>query len=129
MLILNIDATVLIAFMEEFIFKDPSSLIPKVLLDWSLFNYYVYCLCSFWYLMMAFVYLLSAMKVHSSISLRAACEINMKWLFMKLLQLSSIFLTVLQESWHLQSQVSCIFDSWLLFVFLCFCFMSHRSSG
>ena len=77
------------------------------------FNHCAHCLCSLWCLIMAHVYLLLAMKVQSLISLRAACEINMKWSFMKLLQLSSIFLTVLQGSWHLLFQVGCIFDNWL----------------
>ena len=77
------------------------------------FNHCAHCLCSLWCLIMPHVYLLLAMKVQSLISLRAACEINMKWSFMKLLQLSSIFLTVLQGSWHLLFQVGCIFDNWL----------------
>lgn len=121
-------ASVLFAFMEECIFRGPPPIIPKVFLDLPVFLTSI-LIAPVLLVSDHALYLLSAMKAHCSISSRAACEINMKWLFMKLRQPSSIFLTVLQGSWHLLFQVSCMFPTRLLFTLVCFCFKSHGSAG
>lgn len=93
---------------KEWIFSGPEVYLNLFnvfyLSNFNHFDYYP----AIWYVNMVGVHLLAVMKVHSLISLRAACEINTKWLFMKLLLPLFIFPTVLQESWHLLSQVSCV---------------------